>query len=132
MGLVPPARGEVSFAGARIDRLPPYRIARLGLGYVPEERRIFTELTVMENLEVGRQAARSGAPTWDEDRLFALFPNLARHARAAGRAHVGRRAADADHRPHPDGQSASACCSTSRRKGWRRSSSSRWRSRSAR
>jgi branched-chain amino acid transport system ATP-binding protein len=78
MGLVPPARGEVSFGGARIDRLPPYRIARLGLGYVPEERRIFTELSVMENLEVGRQAARSGAPTWSEDKLFALFPNLAR------------------------------------------------------
>jgi branched-chain amino acid transport system ATP-binding protein len=78
MGLVPPARGEVSFGGARIDRLPPYRIARLGLGYVPEERRIFTELSVMENLEVGRQAARSGAPAWTEDKLFAIFPNLAR------------------------------------------------------
>jgi branched-chain amino acid transport system ATP-binding protein len=78
MGLVPPARGEVSFGGARIDRLPPYRIARLGLGYVPEERRIFTELSVMENLEVGRQAARSGAPTWDPDKLFRIFPNLAR------------------------------------------------------
>jgi len=78
MGLVPPARGEVSFGGARIDRLPPYRIARLGLGYVPEERRIFTELSVLENLEVGRQAARGGAPTWTEDKLFAIFPNLAR------------------------------------------------------
>ena len=78
MGLVPPARGEVSFGGARIDRLPPYRIARLGLGYVPEERRIFTELSVMENLEVGRQGTRAGAPTWSEDKLFALFPNLAR------------------------------------------------------
>jgi len=77
MGLVPPARGEVSFAGHRIERLPPYRIARLGLGYVPEERRIFTELTVMENLEVGRQAPREGAPVWTEDKLFALFPNLA-------------------------------------------------------
>jgi len=77
MGLVPPARGEVSFAGRRIERLPPYRIARLGLGYVPEERRIFTELTVLENLEVGRQPARDGAPGWTEDRLFALFPNLA-------------------------------------------------------
>jgi len=49
----------------------------MGLGYVPEERRIFTELTVRENLEVGRQPARSGAPAWTEDRLFALFPNLA-------------------------------------------------------
>ena len=77
MGLVPPSGGEVSFEGRRIERLPPYRIARLGLGYVPEERRIFTELTVMENLEVGRQAPRPGAPVWSEDRLVALFPNLA-------------------------------------------------------
>jgi len=77
IGLVPPAAGEVSFKGARIERLPPYRIARLGLGYVPEERRIFTELTVLENLEVGRQAPRSGAPAWSEQKLFALFPNLA-------------------------------------------------------
>jgi branched-chain amino acid transport system ATP-binding protein len=77
MGLVAPAQGEVSFAGTRLDRLPSYRIARLGLGYVPEERRIFTELTVRENLEVGRQPARSGAPAWTEDRLFTLFPNLA-------------------------------------------------------
>jgi branched-chain amino acid transport system ATP-binding protein len=77
MGLVPPAQGEVLFAGTRIDRLAPYRIARLGLGYVPEERRIFTDLSVRENLEVGRQAARAGVPEWTEDRLFALFPNLA-------------------------------------------------------
>ena len=77
MGLVPPARGTVEFAGRRIERLPPHRIARLGLGYVPEDRRIFTELTVLENLEVGRQAARAGAPLWTEERLFALFPNLA-------------------------------------------------------
>src|SRR5260370_10202472 len=86
MGLVPPAEGEVSFAGRRIERLPPYRIARLGLGYGPEERRIFTELTVVENLEVGRQAARNGAPAWPEDKLFALFPNLAGlRQRARGR-----------------------------------------------
>jgi len=78
MGLVPPTQGAVSFDGRRIDRLPPYRIARLGLGYVPEERRIFTELTVMENLEVGRQPARDGAPVWTEDKLFSLFPNLGR------------------------------------------------------
>jgi len=78
MGLVPPAGGEVSFDGRRIDRLPPYRIARLGLGYVPEERRIFTELTVMENLEVGRRPPHDGGPAWSEDRLFALFPNLGR------------------------------------------------------
>jgi branched-chain amino acid transport system ATP-binding protein len=77
MGLVRPARGEVTFAGRRIERLAPYEIAELGLGYVPEDRRIFTELTVMENLEVGRQSARAGAPTWTPERLFKLFPNLA-------------------------------------------------------
>jgi branched-chain amino acid transport system ATP-binding protein len=77
MGLVAPSAGEVTFDGNRIDRLAPHHVARLGLGYVPEDRRIFTELTVMENLEVGRQAARSGAPVWSEDKLFALFPNLA-------------------------------------------------------
>jgi branched-chain amino acid transport system ATP-binding protein len=86
MGLLPPAAGEVSFYGRRIERLPPYRIARLGLGYVPEERRIFTELTVMENLAVGRQVARPGAPAWSEQKLFALFPNLAGlRERAGGR-----------------------------------------------
>src|SRR5262249_13843777 len=78
MGLVPPRSGEVSFDGERIERLPTHRIARLGLGYVPEERRIFTDLTVMENLEVGRQAERDDAPDWDEEKLYALFPNLER------------------------------------------------------
>lgn len=76
MGLVRPTRGSVEFQGRRIERLPPYRIARLGLGYVPEERRIFTELTVLENLEVGRQPPRAGAPTWDFERIGRLFPNL--------------------------------------------------------
>ena len=77
MGLVPVAAGEVTLDGQRVERLPPYRIARLGLGYVPEDRRIFTELTVAENLEVGHQAPRQDAPLWTEDKLFALFPNLA-------------------------------------------------------
>ena len=86
MGLVPPSQGEVVFEGRRIERLPPYRIARLGLGYVPEERRIFTDLTVMENLEVGRQSAREGVSGWTEDKLFSLFPNLSEmRSRPGGR-----------------------------------------------
>ncbi|MET0681574.1 MAG: ABC transporter ATP-binding protein [Burkholderiales bacterium] len=76
IGLVRPASGAIAFDGRRIDRLEPYAIARAGLGYVPEDRRIFTDLTVTENLEVGRQPARSDAPTWTPERLFALFPNL--------------------------------------------------------
>ena len=77
IGLVRPASGEVAFDGRRIERLEPYAIAQAGLGYVPEDRRIFTGLTVMENLEVGRQPARPNAPAWTPERLFALFPNLA-------------------------------------------------------
>jgi branched-chain amino acid transport system ATP-binding protein len=77
MGLVRPARGEILFNGRRIERLEPYQTAALGLGYVPEDRRIFTDLTVLENLEVGRQTPRAGAPVWTPERLFKLFPNLA-------------------------------------------------------
>ena len=77
IGLVRPLAGEISFGGRRIEQLEPYQIARLGLGYVPEERRIFTSLTVMEDLEVGRQLPRAGAPQWTPRKLFQLFPNLA-------------------------------------------------------
>ncbi len=77
MGLLPARAGTVRFAGHDITRLAPYRIARLGLGYVPEERRIFTDLTVYENLEVGRRAPQAGRSAWTPERLFALFPNLA-------------------------------------------------------
>ena len=77
IGLVRPRSGAISFNGLRIERLEPYQIARLGLGYVPEERRIFTDLSVTENLEVGRQPPRLGAPQWTQERLFELFPNLA-------------------------------------------------------
>ena len=76
MGLVPSWSGEVRFDGHRIDRLAPHEIARLGLGYVPEDRRIFTDLSVAENLEVGKQPPRPAARAWNEDRLYALFPAL--------------------------------------------------------
>jgi len=76
MGLIETRSGEVRFEGAHIERHAPHEIARLGLGYVPEDRRIFTDLTVAENLEVGRQPARTGAPTWGTEKLLALFPAL--------------------------------------------------------
>ena len=76
MGLVPSQGGEVRLQGERLDGLPAHRIARSGLGYVPEDRRIFTDLTVRENLEVGRQPPRAGAEPWTPARLFRLFPNL--------------------------------------------------------
>ena len=76
MGLLAKKRGRVAFRGRDISGLPPYRIGRLGLGWVPEDRRIFTELTVRENLAVARQPPRDGAPEWTPERLYALFPNL--------------------------------------------------------
>ena len=80
MGMVM-RRGSVQFLGQDIARREPHDIARLGLGYVPEERRIFTDLSVMDNLEVGRQRPRrwpdgTAAPEWTPEKLFALFPNL--------------------------------------------------------
>jgi branched-chain amino acid transport system ATP-binding protein len=77
IGLVRPSGGSVAFQGTEIAGMAPHRIVRMGLGYVPEERRIFTDLTVAENLEVGRQRPRADAPEWSVDRLFHLFPNLA-------------------------------------------------------
>ena len=77
IGLVRPSAGTIRFGAAEIAGAEPFRIARMGLGYVPEERRIFTDLSVTENLEVGRQPARNGAAPWTAERLFRLFPNLA-------------------------------------------------------
>jgi branched-chain amino acid transport system ATP-binding protein len=81
MGMLPGRRGTVRFMGQDISASAPHAVARMGLGYVPEDRRIFTDLTVLENLEVGRQPARQwadgrAAPQWTAERLFKLFPNL--------------------------------------------------------
>jgi branched-chain amino acid transport system ATP-binding protein len=77
VGLVASREGRIVFDGEDISRLPTHQIARRGLGYVPEDRRIFSELTVDENLMVGEQPPRPTAPTWTREKLFMLFPNLA-------------------------------------------------------
>jgi branched-chain amino acid transport system ATP-binding protein len=76
MGLLPRISGAVSFAGEDIAGMAPHRIARRGLGYVPEDRRVFGDLTVMENLDTGRQPPRENAPSWTPEKLFRVFPNL--------------------------------------------------------
>jgi len=80
MGLVRPSRGRVLFKGSSIEGLPPYRVARLGLGYVPEERRIFPTITVRENLLMGikgRQARNgAGRDGWTLERVYEFFPRL--------------------------------------------------------
>jgi branched-chain amino acid transport system ATP-binding protein len=81
MALVPRRAGTVRFLGEDISKLRPFEIARRGLGFVPEDRRIFSDLTVLENLDVGRQPPRRhgdgrAAPSWTPEKLFAIFPNL--------------------------------------------------------
>jgi branched-chain amino acid transport system ATP-binding protein len=76
MGLTPPSAGRVRFKGRDITGAAPYRVARAGIGFVPEDRRIFAELTVWENLDVARRAAaRPGR--WSIEAVFELFPVLA-------------------------------------------------------
>jgi len=76
LGLIPNRRGAVSFDGADISRLPTYDVVRKGLGYVPEDRRIFSDLTVEENLLVGERRPRAGLAPWTPERLYEVFPNL--------------------------------------------------------
>jgi branched-chain amino acid transport system ATP-binding protein len=80
IGLTPPRRGRIQFKGEDITRLPAYRIARRGIGLVPQGRRIFPSLSVRENLEV---TARGRGP-WNLGEVLALFPNLARRLRQLG------------------------------------------------
>jgi branched-chain amino acid transport system ATP-binding protein len=81
MGLMAQWSGKIQFNGTDISGKHPFEIARLGLGFTPEDRRIFSDLTVMENLDIGRQPPRKfsdgvAAPVWTEDKLLKLFPNL--------------------------------------------------------
>jgi len=76
MGFIPATRGTITFNTENILGWPPHKICGLGVGYVPEGRRIFSRLTIMENLEVAKQPARKGIEPWTPASLFALFPNL--------------------------------------------------------
>ncbi len=76
MGHLNRTSGRIELLGQDISKLPTHKIARLGLGFVPEDRRIFTDLTVMENLEAGRRAKRPDLPEWTQEALFKVFPNL--------------------------------------------------------
>jgi branched-chain amino acid transport system ATP-binding protein len=77
MGLAPPARGRIEFAGREISGRSPEEIARLGIGFVPQGRRLFPNLTVAENLELGRLRRRRGdGIRWEADRIFEFFPRI--------------------------------------------------------
>jgi len=84
-GLTPPRAGAITLRGRDIVGLPPFRIARLGIGFVPEDRRVFPNLTVHENLEVARRTWGNGsASPWSQERVFDLFPILRERRRQAG------------------------------------------------
>jgi len=77
IGLVVPRHGKILFKGESISGLPPYQIANLGIGYVPEDRRIFPKLTVRENLLIGMKRGRKGEKDgWTVEKLYDYFPNL--------------------------------------------------------
>jgi len=79
MGLTPPRQGEIRYKAHNITGLPAYRVAKLGMGFVPEDRRIFPDLTVRENLDVARKAPPSPrSAVWTIERVYDIFPILAR------------------------------------------------------
>jgi branched-chain amino acid transport system ATP-binding protein len=86
MGIAPARSGSIRFKGKEIQALPPYRIARMGIGYVPEERRIFPELTVRENLIMGLKSGKRKEqnPRWTIERAYHQFPQLAKRDSALG------------------------------------------------
>ena len=75
MGLTPPRSGRVEFMGKEITGRPPFEVARLGIGYIPDDRRIFADLTVEENLEIVQRVTRRDG-RWTIERVYRLFPGL--------------------------------------------------------
>ena len=85
VGLTPPRAGRITLRGQDLVGLPPFRIARRGIGFVPEDRRIFFNLTVQENLEDARKTWGNGAASaWTAERVYELFPILRERRRQAG------------------------------------------------
>ena len=84
MGLTPPRTGTVLFQGKDVSRLKVHTKARLGIGYVPEDRQIFPDLTVRENLDIGRSSGIHRKDGWNIDRIYGLFPVLERYDRKPG------------------------------------------------
>ncbi len=84
MGLTPPRTGRIVFRGQAITGWPPYKVARLGVGFVPEDRRIFPDLSVKANLDVGLQQQRAKNGPWSIDRIFQIFPRLEELASRTG------------------------------------------------
>jgi len=84
MGLTPPQKGSIQFKGEEIAGLRPYKVCRMGIGYVPEERRIFSNLTVRQNLLIGIKPKQQVAEPWSIEKVYNFFPQLAKRDRQKG------------------------------------------------
>ncbi|MGD2125707.1 MAG: ABC transporter ATP-binding protein [Desulfobacteraceae bacterium] len=84
MGMNPPKTGAIRYRGEEITGLAPYKVARMGIGFVPEDRRIFPDLTVYANLDVGRKSTRNKTAKWSVERIYGLFPILENLAHRRG------------------------------------------------
>ncbi len=84
MGLNPPSSGVIRFKGEEITGKPPFLISRAGMGFVPENRRIFRDLTVLENLRIGALKGRERSDVWDLEKVYDLFPRLKERASHRG------------------------------------------------
>jgi len=76
VGFTPPRRGRIFFKSIDITRIPSYKIVRMNMGLVPQGRRIFPSLSVLENLRVGAREQNKGANSWNEERIYEIFPVL--------------------------------------------------------
>ena len=76
IGLTPAHEGQIIFEGTDITRFPTHKIAKLGIAFVPEERHIFPELSVWENLDIARRQPLNGGTAWSEEEVYELFPDL--------------------------------------------------------
>lgn len=84
IGITPPKIGTIRFKGNRVDGLPSYRIAKMGMGFVPEDRMIFPDLTVQENLEIAQKKSKEGRVLWTIEKIFQFFPVLERFQKRDG------------------------------------------------
>lgn len=76
MGMTAPRRGNIAYKGINITGIKPYRAVRLGIGYVPDDRRVFADLSVDENLEISERVPKGGVRHWDRKRVYDFFPAL--------------------------------------------------------
>ncbi len=75
IGITPPKQGSIRFKGEEIIGFEPFLVTRKGIGYIPDDRRIFADLTVAENLEIGERKAKEGEG-WNRERIYGMFPDL--------------------------------------------------------